>query len=81
MHNYVHNKQPFSFNEIWSYNYMRNPERVLRNANDLYVPAHHFVTVKRFPLFLFPLIWNEEDVRKLNPSLTSYCKMLKGTVA
>jgi hypothetical protein len=80
MHNYVHNNLPFSFNEIWSYNYMRNPERVLRNANDLYVPAHHFATVKRFPLFLFPLIWNEEDVRKLNPSLTSYCKMLKASL-
>ena len=77
MHNYVHNKLPFSFNETWSYNYMRNPERVLRNANDLYVPAHHYATVKRFPQFLFPLIWNEEDVRKLNPS---YCKILKASL-
>ncbi len=59
---------------------MRNPERVLRNANDLYVPVDHFATVKRFPLFLFPLNWNEEDVRKLNPSLTSYCKMLKASL-
>jgi hypothetical protein len=80
MHNYVHNRLPFSFNETWIYNHMRNPERVLRNANDLYVPAHHFATVKRFPLFLFPQIWNEEDVRKLNPSLKSYCKMLKASL-
>ncbi len=54
MHNYVHNRFPFSFNETWIYIYMRNPDCVLRYANDLYVPAHHFATVKRFPLFLFP---------------------------
>jgi hypothetical protein len=80
MHNYVHNRFPFSFNETWIYNYMRNPDRVLRNANDLYVPAHHFATVKRFPLFLFPQLWNEEDIRKLNPSLKSYCKLLKASL-
>jgi hypothetical protein len=79
MHNYVHNRFPFSFNETWIYNYMRNPDRVLRNANDLYVPGHHFATVKRFPLLLFPQLWNEEDIRKLNPSLKSYCKLLKAS--
>jgi hypothetical protein len=75
---YFYTKTKASLNLI--YNHMRNPERVLRNANDLYVPAHHFATVKRFPLFLFPQIWNEEDVRKLNPSLKSYCKMVKASL-
>jgi hypothetical protein len=31
----------------------RNPERVLGNANNYFVPAHNFATVKRFPLFTF----------------------------
>jgi hypothetical protein len=77
MHNYIHQRLPFSFNETWLFNYMRNPERALRNANNLYVPAHHFATVKRFPLYTLPLVWNEENIRKWNPSLISYCKQLK----
>jgi hypothetical protein len=55
MHSYVHNRLLFSFYETWIYNHVRNPDRVLRNANDMYVPAHNFATVKRFPLFSFPL--------------------------
>jgi hypothetical protein len=39
----------------------RNPDRLLRNANDLFVPAHHFATIKRLPLFEFPRSWNEEE--------------------
>jgi hypothetical protein len=27
MHNYVHKKMPFSFNETWIHNHMRNPEK------------------------------------------------------
>jgi hypothetical protein len=80
MHNYVNNRLPFSFNEIWIYNHVRNPDRMLRNANDLYVPAHNFATIKRFPLFAFPQAWNEENNRKLNPSLNCYCKSLKASL-
>jgi hypothetical protein len=80
MHSFIHQRLPFSFNETWLFNYMRNPIRELRNANDLFAPAHHFATVKRFPLFSFPQIWNEEDNRKFNPSQSVYCKQLKGTV-
>ncbi len=50
MHNYIHQRLLFSFKETWLFNYMRNPERELRNANNLYVPAHNFATVRRFPL-------------------------------
>jgi hypothetical protein len=82
MHNYVHNRLPFSFNETWIFNHVRNPDRVLRNANDMYryAPAHNFATVKSFPLFSFPQAWNEENIRKLNPSLNSYCKGLKASL-
>ncbi len=71
---------PLSFHGIWTTNIMRNPLRVLRNANELYVPAHHLATVRRFPIFSFPLEWNQEADRKLNPSLNVYCKMLKSAL-
>jgi hypothetical protein len=32
--------------ETWISNRTRNPEIALRNADDLYVPAHHFATTK-----------------------------------
>ncbi len=80
MHNYINQRLPFSFNETWLFNFMRNPDRELRNANDVYVPAHHFATVNRFPLFSFPHIWNEENNRKWNPSLPAYCKQLKAAL-
>ena len=32
MHNYIHQRLPFSFNETWLFNYMRNPNRELRNC-------------------------------------------------
>jgi hypothetical protein len=35
--------------------------RLLRNASDLFVPAHNFATLKRFPLFTFPRLWNDEE--------------------
>jgi hypothetical protein len=80
MHNYINNKLPFSFNETWVFNRDRNLNRLLRNANDLYIPAHNFATLKRFPLFTFPRLWNEEEDRKLTQSSTSYCKLLKASL-
>jgi hypothetical protein len=46
----------------------------------MYVPAHNFATVKRFPLFSFPQAWNEGNIHKLNPSLNSYCMLLKDSL-
>lgn len=77
MHNFMNQKLPFSFNEIWILNRQRNIERNLRNADDLFVPAHHFATVKRFPLYNFPRVWNNEPDRKLIPSLSIYLKAVK----
>jgi len=80
MHNYINNKLPFSFNETWVFNRDRNLNRLLRNANDLYIPAHNFATLKRFPLFTFPRLWNDEEDRKLTQSSTLYCKLLKSSL-
>ncbi len=45
----------------------RNLKRELRNANDLYIPAHNYATLKRMPLFNFPLIWNAVGAERNNP--------------
>ncbi len=57
MHSYTHkkNKLPLPFHETWTLNLNRNPNCQLHNANDLFVPAHHFATVNGFLYLLFPL--------------------------
>ncbi len=45
----------------------RNPERALRNANDLFILPHRVEFVKRLPLYTFPLAWNSAPGEKLNP--------------
>jgi hypothetical protein len=77
MHKFKHNKLPFSFSETWITNRARNPDIILRNADNYYIPAHNLATVKRFPLFSFPKTWNEDVNNKFNPSLKVYLKSLK----
>jgi hypothetical protein len=77
MHSFTNGKLPLIFNDIWVKNAVRNPERVLRNNNNLNVPAHHFATLKRLPLFTFPRLWNEEPERKNNPNVNVYQRQLK----
>ncbi len=72
MHKYTHSKLPFSFSETWITNRARNP--------NLELPPHHFSTTKRFPLFSFPRIWNEEPASKFNPSLQVYLKSVKSAM-
>ena len=77
MHSFHYNLLPFSFTEMWIKNRDRNPERNLRNADDLYVPAHKLATLKRLPFFTFPRVWNEENQSKFNPIQHQYLKRLK----
>jgi hypothetical protein len=80
MHKFKHGKLPFSFNETWVSNRVRNPNLDLRNAENLYVPAHHLASVKRFPLFAFPKIWNEAAEVKNNPSIFVFQKCVKSAM-
>jgi hypothetical protein len=77
MHSFHFNQLPLSFAETWITNNNRNPERILRNADDLYVPAHRVEFVKRLPLFSFPAEWNTAPGNKLNPRQHQYMKELK----
>ncbi len=43
-------------------------------ANNLQIPAHHYASLKRLPLFSFPQVWNAESERKFIPSLKVYSK-------
>ena len=80
MHGFSHGKLPISFNETWVLNRVRNPDLALRNAENLYVPAHHFATTKRFPLFTYPRVWNEANVIKYNPSQRVFLKYIKSAM-
>jgi hypothetical protein len=80
MHDFHHGKLPLPFNETWISNRICNPELVLRNADNLYVPPHHYVTTKRFPLFTFPRSWNEAAAIKLNPSQRVFVKNVKSAM-
>jgi hypothetical protein len=77
MHNFAHGRLPFSFTDMWITNRNRNPDLVLRNADDYYVPAHKMASVKRFPFFQFPKIWNEASIVKRNPSKIAFLKSVK----
>jgi hypothetical protein len=55
----------------------RNPERMLRNAQDYFIPRHRIETVKRMPLYSFPAAWNAEAHEKSNPNRSEYLKNLK----
>jgi hypothetical protein len=77
MHSYNFGKTPLSFVNTWVTNRSRNPEANLRNSENLYILPHHYESIKRLPLFLFPKIWNEETNEKENPNAKQYIKSLK----
>jgi hypothetical protein len=77
MHSFIHKKLPLSFNNTWQTNEERNPVRVLRNINDLFIPAHRVEFVKRLPLFSFPATWNNAPGNKYNPRPSVYMNEVK----
>jgi hypothetical protein len=77
MHSFHFKKLPPSFNEMWITNRERNPERVLRNANDLYVPPQRVEFVKKLPNFAFPAAWNSAPGNKTNPVQHLHLRELK----
>jgi hypothetical protein len=80
MHSYAHGRLPFSFSEMWVTNRARNPELILRNADNYYVPAHKLASVKRFPYFSLPKIWNEYPEVKRNPNKFAFMKYVKSAL-
>jgi hypothetical protein len=77
MHNFHFKRLPLSFANTWMSNIERNPDRALRNANDLYIPPHRVEIVKRLLLCSFPEAWNSAPGNKLNPRQHSYLNLTK----
>jgi len=77
MHSFSHKNLPLSFHSIWITNRERQPERVLRNADQLFIPHHNYATLKRMPLFNFPVVWNAAGPEKLDPRHHIYLKNVK----
>jgi hypothetical protein len=80
MHNFAHGRVPLSFADMWITNRTRNPAIELRNADDYYVPAHKMASVKRFPYFQFPKIWNDANIVKRNPSKCVFLKTVQSAL-
>ncbi len=80
MHNFAHGRLPFSFSEMWVTNRARNPELILRNADNYYVPAHKLATIERFPYFSLPKTWNEYPEVKRNPNEFAFMKVVKSAL-
>jgi hypothetical protein len=53
MHSYHFKQLPFSFTGVWQTNAERNPARQLRNAYDLFVPAHRVEFVNKASIICF----------------------------
>jgi len=79
MHSYVHRNLPLSFSETWITNRERNPARLLRDADDIYIPPHRIELFKRMPLCTFPAAWNAVPIGKENPAKHLYLKELKSS--
>jgi hypothetical protein len=77
MHSYMFGNVPPSFFEMWQTNRERNVMRVLRNADDIYVPPHRIELYKRMPLISFATAWNSVDDRKYNQSQKMFLNLLK----
>jgi hypothetical protein len=77
MHSFSHNLLPILFNDTWVTNRECFPERELRDAEQLFTPAHNYFTLKRLPLFKFPTIWNAAGPEKNNPVQHRFMRILK----
>ena len=77
MHNFKFNKTPFSFNQTWITNHMRNPNLNLRNNDDFYIQPHRLESLKRLPLFQFPKLWNECGPIKHENNPSAFLRSLK----
>jgi len=54
MHSFSHDLLPLSFRQMWVSNRDRNPDRILRNADHLFIPQHKYASLKvcHYSIFL-----------------------------
>ena len=72
MHSIVYEYAHESFAGIWTHNINRLTEHNLRNNDDFTLPAPHYENFKRYPLYSFPLAWNNLGDVKLQRNKTTF---------
>ena len=58
MHSIHYNQAPPSFDSIFPINHNRNLNHDLRNQNEYIIPGARIELFRKFPLYTFPLAWN-----------------------
>jgi hypothetical protein len=76
-HSTIHKYGPPSFHGTWLFNHERNPDVMLRNANDLYIPLARTEQTKRLPYFAIARLWNELPDIKLTPEPSFFRYLIK----
>jgi Reverse transcriptase (RNA-dependent DNA polymerase) len=77
MHSIVHKYGPEALHNTWTTNLERNPNLLLRNANDLYVPRARTEHTKKLPYFALSKLWNDLPDLKLTPNPITFKILIK----
>jgi hypothetical protein len=77
MHSIIHKYSPQALHNTWIFNFERNPDVHLRNAEDLYIPFSRSEQANRLPFFALPRLWNELPPFKLTPEPSIFRPLLK----
>jgi hypothetical protein len=77
MHSIVHRYGPEALHNTWTTNLERNPNLLLRNANDLYVPRARTDHTKKLPYFALSNLWNDLPDLKLTPNPVTFKILIK----
>jgi hypothetical protein len=79
-HSIVHKHSPPTLHNTWQTNYERNPERALRDAQELYVPLATSDQTKKLPYFALANNWNSLPYDKYHVNPTTFRIALNGFV-
>jgi hypothetical protein len=71
-HSVVHKYSPPTLHNTWQTNYERNPERALRDAQELYVPLAISDQTKKLPFFALANNWNTLPYDKYHANPTTF---------
>jgi hypothetical protein len=71
-HAVFHKYSPPSLHNTWTTNYDRNPDRALRDAQEIYIPLAINDQIKRLPFFAFAKNWNALPYDKYHANPTTF---------
>ena len=77
MHSIHYNYAPPSFSNTFPTNQVRNIEHNLRNQHEFILPGCRIELFKKFPLYTFPLAWNNLGDIGFQPNRTTFHFALK----